>query len=131
MLFTDGSVNTKCRTGFGAYLAVSEAEISSKVFRNQVKIRKFENTSSTKLELQTLLWALSEIQVGDRKVIVHTDSQNIISLEKRRSRLEKNNLKKSIRWIVNSLRYVDISYQFKKMKLIIFLLLWIEHQGKR
>ena len=91
MLFTDGSVNTKCRTGFGAYLAVSEAEISSKVFRNQVKIRKFENTSSTKLELQTLLWALSEIQVGDRKVIVHTDSQNIISLEKRRSRLEKNN----------------------------------------
>ena len=70
MLFTDGSVNTKCRTGFGAYLAVSEAEISSKVFRNQVKIRKFENSSSTKLELQTLLWALSEIQVGDRKVIV-------------------------------------------------------------
>ena len=65
--------------------------VCRKSYWSLIKIRKFENTSSTKLELQTLLWALSEIQVGDRKVIVHTDSQNIISLEKRRSRLEKNN----------------------------------------
>jgi len=37
-------------------------------------------TCSAKLELQILLWALSNIQVSGRKVIISTDSQNIIGL---------------------------------------------------
>ena len=55
-----------------------------------MKVRKFEHTSSTKLELQTLLWALSDIQTFKRKVIVYTDCQNIIGLPGRRDRFEQN-----------------------------------------
>jgi len=53
-------------------------------------VRRFEHTSSTKLELQTLLWALNDIQVLGRKVIVYTDSQNILGLQGRRDRFEQN-----------------------------------------
>ncbi len=55
----------------------------------RVKVRRFEQTSSTKLELQTLLWALSNLQASGGKVIIYTDSQNIIGLQKRRDRLEQ------------------------------------------
>ena len=90
MLFTDGSVNTKSNIGYGAYLAVSERGLSLDSLKMCVKVRRFEHTSSTKLELQTLLWALSDIQTCGRKVIVYTDSQNIIGLPGRRDRFEKN-----------------------------------------
>jgi len=90
MLFTDGSVNTRTHIGFGAYLVVAEDEISIDELKSRVIVKEFEHTSSTKLELQTLLWALSDIQVNGRKVSVYTDSQNIISLEGRRARLEEN-----------------------------------------
>ena len=64
-----------------------------------MKVRRFEHTSSTKLELQTLLWALSNIQALGRKVIVYTDSQNIMGLQGRRDRFEQNDYrsKKNIR----------------------------------
>jgi len=91
MLFTDGSVNTQSNIGYGAYLAVAEAGLSLDSLRSRVKVRAFEHTSSTKLELQTLLWALSEIQALGIKVNVHTDSQNIMGLQGRRDRFEQNN----------------------------------------
>jgi ribonuclease HI len=53
-------------------------------------VRRFEHTSSTKLELQTLLWALSDIQALGSRVIVYTDSQNIMGLQGRRDRFEQN-----------------------------------------
>ncbi len=90
MLFTDGSVNTHSNIGYGAYLAVPEGELSLAPLRTSVKVRAFEDTSSTKLELQTLLWALSDIQASGSKVIVYTDSQNIMSLQGRRDRFEQN-----------------------------------------
>jgi len=56
---------------------------------------RFEQTSSTKLELQTLLWALGETITlangDDMTLTVYTDSQNIIGLPRRRARLEQNN----------------------------------------
>jgi len=90
MLFTDGSVNTHSKIGYGAYLAVSERGLSLDSLRPRVKVRRFEHTSSTKLELQTLLWALGDIQALRSRVIVYTDSQNIIGLQGRRDRLEQN-----------------------------------------
>ena len=98
-LFADGSVNTQSRIGYGAYLAVSECGLSLDALRTRVKVRRFEHTSSTKLELQTLLWALNDIQVLGRKVIVYTDSQNILGLQGRRDRFEQNDYrsKKNIR----------------------------------
>jgi len=90
ILLTDGSVNTQSNIGYGAYLAVSERGLSLDSLRTHVKVRRFENTSSTKLELQTLLWALSDIQALGSKVIVYTDSQNIMGLQGRRDRFEQN-----------------------------------------
>ena len=89
-LLTDGSVNTQSNIGYGAYLAVSERGLSLNSVRTSVKVRRFEHTSSTKLELQTLLWALNDIQASNRKVILYTDSQNILGLQGRRERLEQN-----------------------------------------
>jgi ribonuclease HI len=91
MLFTDGSVNNQSKIGYGAYLAISEQGVPLYSLKNNVKVKKFEHTSSTKLELQTLLWALTDIQLSSNKLIIYTDSQNIISLPRRRSRFEKNN----------------------------------------
>jgi ribonuclease HI len=88
-VLTDGSVNTQSHIGYGAYLAVSEPGLALETLRAQVKVRRFEQTSSTKLELQTLLWALNDIQASGRKLIICTDSQNIVELPGRRGRLEQ------------------------------------------
>jgi len=90
MLFTDGSVNTQSHIGYGAYLAVSEPGLARNSVGASVKVRRFEHTSSTKLELQTLLWALNDIHAVGRKVILYTDSLNILELPARRERIEKN-----------------------------------------
>jgi ribonuclease HI len=99
MLFTDGSVNTQSKIGYGAYLVVEEKGLSIEVLKKLVKVKRFEDTSSTKLELQTLLWALKEIELPGRKVKIYTDSQNIIGLPGRRKRFEQNDYrsKKNIR----------------------------------
>jgi ribonuclease HI len=91
MLFTDGSVDTQSKIGYGAYLAVSEHGLSLDSLGGHVKVKRFDHTSSTKLELQTLLWALRDIQAFGVEVIVYTDSQNIMGLPGRRERFEQNN----------------------------------------
>jgi ribonuclease HI len=90
MILTDGSVNTRSKIGYGAYLAISERGLPLDSLRSRVKVRRFEHTSSTKLELQTLLWALSDIQTSEEKLIIYTDSQNIMGLQRRRNRFEQN-----------------------------------------
>jgi ribonuclease HI len=90
IIFTDGSVNTRSKIGYGAYLSISERGLSLDSLRSCVKVRRFEHTSSTKLELQALLWALSDVQALGRKVIIYTDSQNIMGLRGRRDHFEKN-----------------------------------------
>jgi ribonuclease HI len=112
ILLTDGSVNTQSKIGYGAYLAVSERELSLDSLRTRVKVRRFEHTSSTKLELQTLLWALRDIQALGRKVIVYADSQNIMGLQGRRDRFEQNDYrsKKNIR-----LKNYELYQEFYRM----------------
>ena len=51
-LFTDGSVNPQQRIGMGAFLAVSDSELPMDLLANQIKVKRFDDTSSTKLELQ-------------------------------------------------------------------------------
>ena len=43
------------------------------------------------MELETLLWALNDIDLRKFKIVVYTDCQNIIGLFKRRDKFEKNN----------------------------------------
>ncbi|WP_024955052.1 ribonuclease HI [Sulfurospirillum arcachonense] len=90
LLFTDGSVNPQQNIGFGAYLHVRENDIYNESLKHDIKLKKFENTSSTKLELETLLWALNEISIEESELIVFTDCQNILGLPARREKFEKN-----------------------------------------
>ncbi|MFT6387256.1 MAG: ribonuclease HI [Cellvibrionaceae bacterium] len=96
-VFTDGSVNTLSKVGYGAYFVVSDLNVSTDLLTEKVKVKRFEQTSSTTLELQTLLWALDDAMTLERPlakrrdivVTAYTDSQNIISLPGRRARLER------------------------------------------
>ncbi len=90
-LFTDASVNPQSKIGYGAYLAVPPEVLCIEALKTRVKVKKFDRTSSTKLELQTLLWALTGVQKSGCKIKVYTDSQNIIGLKARRTRFEQNN----------------------------------------
>ena len=67
-LFTDSSVNPQEKIGFGSFLILEEKNISLEEMKKNIKIKRFENTSSTKLELQTFLWALNEID--DKNIII-------------------------------------------------------------
>ena len=69
---------------------MSEYGLSWDLLKASVKVKRFEHTSSTKLELQTLLWALKDIVPFCGTVIVYTDSQNIMGLPGRRERFEQN-----------------------------------------
>ncbi|MEI2768370.1 MAG: RNase H family protein [Nitrosomonas sp.] len=94
-IFIDGSVNNQLKIGYGAYLVVSELGTAIESLNDTVRVKRFEQTNSTKLELQTLLWALSETITldggGNIVLTIYTDSQNIINLPGRRSHLEQSN----------------------------------------
>ncbi len=123
-LFTDGSVNPISKVGYGAYLVVLLEAPYSQTFKADVKIKKFEQTSSTKLEIQTLNWALTSIQKPTGRIIIYTDSQNILSLQARRARLERNDyLSKKNKPIKNRTLYQEFFYlsdqldcEFKKVE---------------
>lgn len=101
-LFTDSSVNPQEKIGFGSFLILEEKEISFEDMKKDIKIKRFENTSSTKLELQTFLWALDEINDKNIIIEVYTDCQNIIGLQDRREKLEKNNFYSSSGKLMNN-----------------------------
>jgi ribonuclease HI len=94
-LFTDVSVNPGLKLGIGAYVMVPSSfpEVSSGVIgrdkiTERLRVRRFEDTSSTRLELQTVLWALSENrQEPYGSLTIYSDSQCVSGLLKRKPRL--------------------------------------------
>lgn len=90
ILFTDGSVHVQSGIGFGAFLFADDITMPLGVLKDKVETVRFEETTSTKLELQMLLHAFGVVPSSVDRLEVYTDSQNIISLLKRRSRLEAN-----------------------------------------
>ncbi len=101
-LFTDSSVNPQEKIGFGSFLIIEDENLSLENLKKTIKTKKFENTSSTKLELQTLLWALDEIENKNSLIEIYTDCQNIINLKDRREKLEKNEYKSSKDKLINN-----------------------------
>jgi len=101
-VFTDVSLNPKLKRGLGAYLIVPVSslelpllEIVPSDFVKLIHFRSFEFTSSTQLEVETVLWAIKEIfQIHNNDVSVKlhlfTDSQCVAGLLGRRQRLEQN-----------------------------------------
>ena len=88
-VFTDGSVDVKTGIGYGACLIVPNLDTPLKKLKECVQVKRFENSSSTRMELEALLWALTYIPNHRDKIEIYTDSQNIIGLPGRRKRLEK------------------------------------------
>lgn len=91
-LFTDGSVNTQTKVGVGGYLVCEPSDLESKT-KPQVHLREFQNTSSTKLELQTFLWAINSCKFNNQEIIAFSDSQNLIGLDSRKEKLYRNDFK--------------------------------------
>lgn len=101
-LFCDGSVNPQQKVGFAAYFILEDEKKDFDEIKKSIKTKKFENTSSTKLELEALLWALDDEQLLKTNIIIYTDCQNILGLESRREKLEKNDYKTSTGKIVKN-----------------------------
>ena len=111
LLFTDGSADDETGIGYGAYLLVDNPEFPSDLLKKQVVLKRFENTSSSRLEIQTLIWALGEIQLFPAKIKVFSDSQNIIGLPERKERLEKNNFRSKGNRLLNNAELYQEFYQ--------------------
>ena len=111
-VFTDGSVDPITKIGYGAYLIVTNLDDSVETLKKHVKVKRFEDTSSTRLEIQTLLWALREVNSFSKKLFLYTDSENITKLLDRRERLQRNNFvtKKN-----NPIRNSSLYQQFYKL----------------
>ena len=101
-LFCDGSCNPQEKIGYGAYILIEDDNFDLVSLKSKIIFKRFENTSSTKLEIETLLWALNEINTADCIIEVYTDCQNIIGLENRREKLEKNNFCSSSGKLINN-----------------------------
>jgi len=101
-LFTDASLNPGLKAGVGGYLLVPESLIKNpshlinlSELEEIMVLRRFENTSSTTLEVQTVLWALEEYCIGPTipesgKLQIYSDSQCVEGLLPRRARLESS-----------------------------------------
>ena len=99
-IFTDVSLNPKLQSGLGSYLVVpasflktSPHSIERSDIAERLVLRIFEGTSSTKLEVQTVLWALEEVRKelkgpGPGRLRIYSDSQCVAGLLRRRSGLE-------------------------------------------
>ncbi|MEJ2683374.1 MAG: GIY-YIG nuclease family protein [Candidatus Sulfobium sp.] len=94
-LFTDVSVSPGLRLGVGAYVVLSASfleALSGALGRTEttgrLKVRWFEGASSTRLELQTVLWALAETPPGPHgSLTIYSDSQCVSGLLGRKFRL--------------------------------------------
>lgn len=101
-LFTDASLDPRLHLGIGGYLLVSASylsalpgEIEKSYVLEHLMLKRFEDTSSTRLEIRTVLWAVQDCRerLKDQEpytLRIYTDSQCISGLSKRRGKLEAN-----------------------------------------
>ena len=101
-IFTDVSLNPKIKKGLGAYLILpsrylelSLSEIEQLYLIKLMKFKAFDSTSSTKLEVETVIWAINDILSIHQNDIpselhLYTDSQCVAGLLGRRQKLEQN-----------------------------------------
>lgn len=101
-LFCDGSCNPQNKIGYGAYILIEDENFDLSFLKSKVILKKFEDTSSTKLEIQTFLWALNDIDISNNIVEIYTDCQNIIGLEKRKEKLQALNYHSSSGKLLNN-----------------------------
>ncbi len=99
LLFFDASTDPQSKKAYGTFLLIEEGTKFS--LEHQTECVLFENSSSSKAELQTLLYVLDSVKTKRIKLNIYTDSNSIISLLSRRSALEKNNFRSKNKRILN------------------------------
>ena len=118
-LFTDVSVNPQRKLGVGGYLLVPVTflknephDIKQCELSAQIKIKRFTETSSTKLGVRTVLWALEDLReelagLAPWTLQIYTDSQCVAGLVRRRDGLVSGDFlaKRSGRPLANALLY--------------------------
>jgi ribonuclease HI len=100
VLFSDISLNPRLGNGIGGYMVVPASylettpqNIERSDIAQRLVLRRFEDTSSSRLEVQTVVWALEDLlehvkKSGMVKLRLYTDSQCVAGLLKRRAGLE-------------------------------------------
>ena len=128
-LFTDVSLNPKEKIGIGGYLLVPVSflervpdSIEQSEVSERLKIRSFADTSSTMLEVQTVLWALENVReeatvCADRSLQIYTDSQCVAGLLGRRAALESTCFvaKRSRRQLPNAALYRSFYAEYDRL----------------
>ncbi|OGU61247.1 MAG: hypothetical protein A2X64_06715 [Ignavibacteria bacterium GWF2_33_9] len=123
-IFTDASVHPQSKIGVGGYILL-ENELSYLIniptqtddLKNNVQLLFFENTSSTKAEIQTILSILEQISNSDfanLKINVCTDSQGITSLINRKSKLLENDYKSKTGKLFKNEELYRLFYEYEK-----------------
>jgi ribonuclease HI len=102
VLITEASMDPRLKCGVGGYLFLPAASldagpgsIDNAHIMEEIILRKFTETGSTRLEVQTALWALGDYRdtlmiPGHGELTLYTDSQCVAGLIRRRSGLENN-----------------------------------------
>lgn len=117
LLFTDGSVDPARRIGVGVALAATADWLDREVgaftagdVAARCAVRRFEGTSSTRLEIECAVWALAEEVPADGELTLFTDSQCVAGLPDRRERLEATRF---VSWESGmELRHADLYREF-------------------
>ena len=116
LLFIDGSVNPRSKIGFGCYLLLPDKllrQLTPAEIAANLKVKRFAATSSSRLEIETVLWALKETEkiIGnENELLIYTDSLNLAGLLNRRKSLEKGNFQSCQR--KTELKNADVYRQF-------------------
>ena len=129
-LFTDVSLNPCLKCGVGVFMIIPSSlltllpsDIKKSDIEKNIKTKRFDSASSTKLEVQTVLWGIQYFQetlnVSSQKSLsIYCDSQCIAGLPGRRSRLEKDSfLSKGSKKLLNHAnlyrRFYELQDQLK------------------
>jgi ribonuclease HI len=90
-IFADASFDPKMGTGIIGVLTVDSKEINSSSSELKVLTKKIDNTTSGRLEIQAVIWALKNAAENDLEITIFTDYKSVVELPTRRDRLEKSN----------------------------------------
>jgi len=101
LMFIDGSVDPKSKIGYGSCLLITDdhENITTEFVQQEIRSKRFSSTSSTRLEAQTLLWALEETkkilkdEAKTKPITIFSDSQNLVGLPGRREKLQAHHFK--------------------------------------
>lgn len=125
ILLTDVSLNPQLKIGLGAFLFIPESilmlhpdDLNQIDFADQIITKKFENTSSTKLEIETVIWAIksniNSIKRNNIPLKIYSDSQCVCGLLSRKDELqERNYIAKSSG---NELKNSELYKEFYKLQ---------------